>query len=162
MPAIAAISLAKALDLASAKSTSATLSADRTFLPAGRNADGVVRYESRGEGIPVGFPVITISTRRPTATSKLYKVIAKLHFPSLEVIGVADSGYQAANAKAYEHMATLEFMIPERGTLAQRTEFFSLVASLFLSNIAASDGDPTTPTLSPLKACIVDLDTVYG
>lgn len=161
MPAIAAMQLSGILDYVG-KTTSATVGVDRTFSPAGKTVDGVSRYESRVDGIPVGFPVITLSTRRPTKTSKLYKVTAKLHFPTLEVVGVADSGYQAANAKAYEHMATMEFLLPERGTVAQRTEFFSLVASMFQTTITASDALPSDSTGSPLKAMVVDLDALYA
>lgn len=161
MPAIQAISLAKLCDFVM-KTTSATVSTDRTFLPAGKSTDGIVRYESRGEGIPVGFPTITVMSRRPVPGSQYYKVKVQLKFPTLEVLGVADSGYQAANKKAYEQVCNMEFLMHERGTTAQRNEFFSLVTSLFATTITASDADPSTATLSPIKALVVDLDGMYA
>jgi len=55
----------------------------------------------------------------------------------------------------------MEFMLPERSTLAERQKLFSQVASLFARTINASDGSPTDATGSPLENAVTTFEQVY-
>jgi len=145
-----------------AKTTSATVGIDKTFTPAGKDANGVTTYEDRSGGIMAGYPRFTLAVRRPTKTSRLYKMSAKLWLPTMEVTAPTTvTGIQPAPTKAYDHMGSFECMFPERGTLAERMVFFSLWHSLFCTTINASDDLPTDPTGSPIYHAMVNLDPPY-
>lgn len=163
MPAVAAVKLSTLLDPALArKTTSATVGVDTTLSPAGFNQAGVARWEDRSGGIPVAYPTMTMFVRPPTKASRIHKVTVKLLQPTLEVAsGSTPTGFTPAPTKAYEITASLEVLIPERSTLAERTAFFSRLNSLFVRTINASDDSPTDSTGSPLETAIVSLEPVY-
>jgi len=98
------------------------------FDPAGV-VDGIARYEDKVGGIPVGYPSITASIRRPTKGSKAYKVMIKIAVPELEQ---ASSGgtFVPPPTLAYNTLCVMEFMLPERGDKAQREDILAYAANL--------------------------------
>jgi hypothetical protein len=48
----------------------------------------------------------------------------------------------------------MEFMVPERSSIAERARLFSYARSLFATTIQASDAAPTDSTGSPLVAAV--------
>lgn len=163
MAAIAPVLLSSIVDPADAVlTTSATVAADKTFSPEGFQLPGVARWVDRSGGIAIGYPAFSLSVRAPTKGSRMYKVMAKLVLPTLEQTSPStSSGIQPAPTKAYDLTCVMEFMLPERSTLAERTAFFALVHSLFLRTINANDGTPSSTTGSPLENAVTAFEPVY-
>lgn len=105
-----------------------------TFSPERIDPAGVAKFVDRVTGIAIGFPVLTLATRSPSKGSRNYRVTGKLVVPTLEVTSPSTaSGIQPAPTKAYELIATFEFVLPERSTLAERTNALAY-AKNFLAN----------------------------
>ncbi len=161
MPAIGSIKTST-LAMPLARTSSATVSYDKTFDPEGIDSKGVTRWVDRSGGIAVGYPNLSLSIRKPTQGSRIYKVTGKLAIPTLEVTAPTTvTGIQPQPTKAYDCASMFEFLLPERSTLAERLVLFNVMHSLFLTTINASDDAPTDATLSPLLAVVSNLDSVY-
>ena len=161
MPAIADIKLSSIIS-ATHLTTSATVGVDKTLSPDGVIQPGVTRWVDRSGGIALGYPWFTISVRPPNKDSRVTRVQAKLVVPTLEVTSPSTmTGIQPQPTKAYDCTANLEFMLPERSTLAERTTLFNLVASLFATTITASDASPSDATGSPLSPAVLNGEQVY-
>jgi hypothetical protein len=161
MPAIASWKVSTILGFL-ARTSSATVAADKTFDPEGFVSPGVARYVDRSGGIPAGFPSISLSIRKPTKQSRLYKVLAKLAIPRMSATSTStNTGIEPAPDVAYTCQANMEFLIPERATAAERALFLSEVMSMFMTTINASDDVPTDATGSPLAAVILNLEAPY-
>lgn len=162
MAAIADIKTSTILDLAQGKTSDAGISVDTTWNPARIDTNGVAKWEDRSGGVQIAYPTMTLGLRSPTKTSKVTKVSVKLLLPIQEVAsGTNPAGYDPAPAVAYTLSFIGEFILPERSTNAERVDLLSHVASLFNSNIQASDGVPTDATGSPLIAAVQNLEMVY-
>lgn len=162
MTAIAEILTSQALDLGKVINTSATDAFDTTFSPDGFSAPGVARWVDRTGGIAEGYPAFTLSVRPPQKGSQVYKVMAKLTVPTLEVTSPStETGYQPAPKMAYANSVVLEFMLPARGTREERIVLLSHLLSLLATNIEASDGAPSTATGTPMQAAILDFEPAY-
>jgi hypothetical protein len=147
------------------KTTSTTVANDGTFDPRGflRDQPGVAKWVLQPAGVPLaGAHVITLSVREPTKSSRLYKVTAKLDLKTLETISNSTvSGILPAPTPAYSHQAILEFLLPERGTAAERLALFNRVASFFVTTVNASDDVPSEATNSPLINAVYNLVPVW-
>lgn len=163
MSAIAAVKLSSIIDHSLARlTTSTTVGVDSTLNPEGINPQGIAAWVDRSGGIAIGYPRLTVSVRPPTKASRVYKVTAKLVLPTLEQTSPSTmTGIQPAPTKAYDCTCVLEFMLPERSTLAERQKLFSEVASLFARTVNASDGAPSDSTGSPLENAVTTFETVY-
>ena len=96
-----------------------------TFSPRKIGADGVAKWQDLSGGIAVGFPTLTAQIREPIRGSKVptYRVTIRLQVPTLETISNSTvSGILPAPTKAYDTGAELVFLLPERGTTAQRKD----------------------------------------
>jgi len=161
MPAIASLKTSSIL-AATEVTTSATVGVDKTFDPEGFSAPGVARWVDRSGGIALGFPAFTLSIRPPTKASRVYKVTAKLSLPTLEQTSASTStGIQPQPTKAYDCTCVMEFLLPERSTLAERNALLSHARSLFLTTITASDASPSDLTVSPLPACVANFEAPF-
>lgn len=163
MSAIAAVKLSGIIDHALARlTTSATVGIDSTLNPEGFSLAGVAKWVDRVGGIAIGYPAMTMSVRPPTKASRIYKVTAKLVLPTLEQTSPSTAtGIQPAPMKAYDCTGIMEFMLPERSTLLERQRLYSMMASMFLRTINASDGTPTDATGSPLEAAVTTFEGAY-
>jgi hypothetical protein len=163
MSAIAAVKASGIIDHALArKTTSTTVGVDLTLNPEGKNPQGIASWVDRSGGIAIGYPRFTMSVRPPTKGSRIYKVLAKLVLPTLEQTSPSTmTGIQPAPTKAYDCTCVMEFMLPERSTLAERQKLFSAVASLFARTVNASDDVPTDSTGSPIEAAVTTFEDVY-
>lgn len=125
----------------------ATTPVAHTFSPVGISGD-VAKFADRSGGISLGFPQITISSVAPTKTSRLYKARIKVVLPVLEnSTGTASNGFAPAPTKAYDLMADMTFILPERSTQQNRKDLLA-----FVKNLLAH----ATPT-----SVIQDNDAVY-
>lgn len=100
----------------------------------------VAKWADRSGGISLGFPVVTNSLRQPTKGSRAYKMTIKVVVPVLEVTSPSTStGIQPAPTKAYDLMANVDFVLPERSTLAQRSDLLAFVKNM-LANAVVTNG----------------------
>lgn len=163
MAALAPVKLSTLIDHALARLTSsATVGVDATFDPEGKNAQGVSSWVDRSGGIAQGFPRLTLSVRSPVKASRIYKVSAKLVRPTMETVTASTvTGIAPAPTKAYDCTALVEFFLPERSSLAERTALYSQTVSLLMELINASDGAPSDSTGSPIKAAVLNFEQPY-
>lgn len=113
---------------------------DHTFGPDSRDQNGVAVYQDRSGGVAAGNWTMSISRRAPIANGQgVYKVVAKLRVPTLDVTSPATgSGIQPAPTVAYATEASLEFLIPARGTLDERKDILALAKNLLGHAVMAS------------------------
>lgn len=109
----------------------ATTPVAHTFAPRTIDAKGVAFHDDRAGGVSIGYPTISISSVAPTATSKMYKVRAKVTLPVLEnVTGSTSSGFTPAPTLAYTLTANLEFITPARCSQQNRKDLLAFVKNL--------------------------------
>jgi len=157
---ITPITLSK--NVTSALSASASTLDSVVYSPVGFVQPGVAKWADRSGGIPLLYPSLTMSVRLPTAGSKVCRVVTKLALPTADITAPSTStGIQPAPSKAYECLAQLELVLPERSTLAERNTLRSLVLSILSQQMQASDGDPVDDTDSPLVPAIADFEGLY-
>jgi len=105
-----------------------------TFAPVTIDAAGVAKWADRSGGISVGFPGLTYSLKSPSGASNSYKMTAKVVLPVLEQTSPSTStGIQPAPTVAYNLIANVELVLPERSTLADRKNLIAFVRN-YLAN----------------------------
>jgi len=157
MAAIADIKVATTnLNVSRLVTTSATVGVDRTLSPSGFITQGVPRWEDRAGGVPVGYPSLSMSFRRPQGQNRNYKVSLRVHIPTLEQIAPS-----VIWTKAYDCAFFGEFVLPERSTVVERSALLWTALSLLAQNIEASDAVPTDATGSPVFDAVRNLAFVY-
>lgn len=111
---------------------------------------GLAKWQDISGGIAVGFPTIRASLREPVKGSKIpsYKAVIDVVVPVLETVSNSTfSGITPAPTKAYDCIARLELIMPERSVSQDRKNLRAYVANA----LAQAD----------LKALIEDLNMVY-
>lgn len=99
----------------------------------------VISYEDRSGGIQVGFPRVSISTRKPTRQNRNYKVTAMVVVPVMENVSNSTvSGIAPAPTVAYEVMCTSSFVLPERSSIAARKDLLAYVKNLYAHAVMTS------------------------
>lgn len=162
MSAQSAVKVSSLVNTNVVATTDAAIGVNKTFTPDGIDSKGVARWVDQGQTILIGRSSFSLSVRKPTSGSRMYKVTMKYIQPTLDVTSPSTgTGIQPAPSKAYEHQIVLECMLPERGTLQERKDIFADALSLFFNNIQASDGSPTDATNSPLYSAITNLEPVW-
>lgn len=107
-----------------------------TFAPVTIDAAGVAKWADRSTGISVGFPTLSYSMKSPSGASKSYKMTAKVTLPVLEQTSPStSSGIQPAPTVAYNLIANVEMVLPERSTLQDRKNLLAFVRN-YLANAA--------------------------
>lgn len=93
----------------------------------------------------IGQEVIRVTQKK--VNPQVQSVVVALDLPALETAtGENSEGYTAAPKVAYVNRCTLTFMLPVRGTAAQRTDLRTLVKNL-LANAQVVDAiDNLTPS----------------
>lgn len=110
--------------------------------------DDVARWADRVNGISVGFPTLTHSLRSPTKGSRAYKLTTKVVLPVLEVTSPATgTGIQPAPTKAYDLIATVEIVMPERSTKQQRQDILAFSKGILSHAV--------------VKAAVEDFESIY-
>lgn len=98
-------------------------------------------FEDRAGGIAIGFPLIVVRFKRPTApvngsasapNSRVYRVQSNVVFPVLEVTSASTgTGIQPAPTVAYVCRHNGEWILPERSTLQNRKNLRALTYNLY-------------------------------
>lgn len=110
-----------------------------SFNPVNIDAVGVAKWADRSGGIALGYPAVTMSLRNPTKGSRNYRLTMKVVTPVLEVTSPSTAtGIQPAPTKAYDLLATMEFVLPERSTLAQRKDILAYVKNMLANAVVTS------------------------
>lgn len=126
----------------------ATTPVAHTFNPVSIDSVGVAKWADRVGGIALGFPMVSFALRSPSKTSRNYKLTAKVWTPILEVTSPSTAtGIQPAPTKAYDILATIEIVLPERSTVAERKNLIAYLKN-FLANAV-------------ITSAVENLETVY-
>lgn len=105
-----------------------------TFAPVTIDQNGVAKWADRSTGISVGFPTISYSLKNPNQGSRAYKIAAKVVLPVLEQTSPSTAtGIQPAPTVAYNLIANVELVLPERSTLLDRKNLIAYVRN-YLAN----------------------------
>lgn len=90
----------------------------------------ISQYRTADGSLPlVGQEVISI--RQKAVNPQVQSVTVALDLPALETAtGANSSGYTASPKVAYTNRVTCTFMLPNRGTAAQRTDLRTLLKNL--------------------------------
>jgi hypothetical protein len=98
-----------------------------TFEPIKSTLPALYR-ESLADVPVIGNGRVSVNNR---TTNGLNKVTVLLELPALETAtGGNPEGYTAAPAEAYKHQVKAEFILPDRGTVAQRKDLRVLLLNL--------------------------------
>lgn len=109
---------------------------NHTFAPVVIDAAGVAKWADRSGGIALGFPSVTMSLRAPTKASRNYKLTAKVVVPVLEVTSPSTAtGIQPAPTKAYDLLASVDVVLPERSTTAQRKDLLAYLKNYLAHSV---------------------------
>jgi hypothetical protein len=112
---------------------------NHTFSPVNIDAAGVARWADRSGGIAIGYPVFSYSNKVPTKGSRNYRLTMKVSTPVLEQTSASTAtGIQPAPIKAYEPLCNIEFVLPERSTLAQRKDLLAYVRNVLANTIVTT------------------------
>lgn len=110
---------------------------NHTFVPVGRDTNGVFWFEDQSASNSVGFWRISVETKRPTgavqgtsAQGRTYRTKIGLHEPVLESLAAASNGFTPAPTVAYVPRCFAEYVDPERSTLANRKDMSKMVPLL--------------------------------
>jgi len=113
---------------------------NHTFSPVNIDQSGVARFADRSGGVAIGYPVMSYSFRAPSKTSWNYRILVKAVLPVLEQTSASTStGIQPAPTKAYDLTFNGEFILPERSTLANRSDILAYAKNL-LSHAIVTEG----------------------
>lgn len=111
-----------------------------TFSPVRIDEKGVASFYDRSGGIAIGFPRFTCSLREPIqpvragsasdARKRNYKAVLTIDVPTLESTSAATgTGIAPAPTVAYVHSSRQEFLLPERGSAAERNNVIAYAAN---------------------------------
>jgi hypothetical protein len=118
----------------------------KTFEPIGIDANQVATYAETSTGVPLGFPEISLSSRK--SGNGTIRVKVNIALPVLEsATGVNASGYEPAPAVAYYNRANTEFIISPRSSTEDRADLLA-----FCQNLADH---------AVIEALVLDLKNVY-
>lgn len=107
-----------------------------TFSPVRLDEKGVATFFDRSGGVAIGFPRLTFSMKEPigqitagtdsSAKKRSYKSILTIDVPTMESTSAATgTGIPPAPTVAMIHSSRTEFLLPERGTLANRNDLLA-------------------------------------
>lgn len=100
------------------------------------------RWEDRVTGIPLAYGVLSSETSESAAVRRIKMSIA---IPTLEAVsGANPNGFTPAPAVAYTHRINVEFLLPQRGSQAERKSALAFVKNALLNSVLAgiiTDGD---------------------
>lgn len=125
-----------------------------TFSPSNPDKNGTNYWYDRSGGIAIGFPEVSLNVREPLSGGKVstadrvYRVKARVVMPVMEVTSpTTATGIQPAPTRAYELIANVEFVLPERSTLQNRKDILAYAKNLMAHAITT--------------AAVQDLEGVY-
>lgn len=112
--------------------------ANHTFVPVGRDKNGVFWFEDQSAANAIGNWRISVEMTRPpvpaaqaSSSGRTNRVKIGLHEPILETVSNSTvSGIAPAPTISYVLRTFSEFILPERATLQNRKDLRKMIASL--------------------------------
>lgn len=96
-------------------------------------------WEDRSCGYSVGYNRISMMGRYPDKQNRSTKVVIKVTAPVLETVSNSTvSGIAPAPTVAYTPLATIEFVCPERSSLAARKDLLAYVRNFLADAVVQS------------------------
>lgn len=112
---------------------------NHTFAPVGIDQASVAKWADRSGGIALGFPAVSFSLRAPSKASRNFRLTAKVVTPVLEVTSPSTAtGIQPAPTLAYNLVANVDIILPERSTVAQRKDLLAYLQNYLASTVVES------------------------
>lgn len=111
---------------------------NHTFVPIGRDKNGVFWFEDQSQANAIGFWRVSIDLKRPaspggktSSEGRSYRTRVELHEPILEnVSNNTMSGIAPAPTVSYVPRSFTDFVMPERASLQNRKDLRKMHASL--------------------------------
>lgn len=111
---------------------------NHTFVPIGRDKNGVFWWEDQSQANAIGFWRISLDLKRPEAPNgkassegRSYRVRVALSEPILETVSNSTvSGISPAPQISYTPRAFMEYVMPERASLQNRKDLRKMLANL--------------------------------
>jgi hypothetical protein len=101
--------------------------------------DGIATYYDRSGGIAIGYPRVTFKLDEATASRPNNKLTLRVVRPVLEVTAPSTAtGIQPAPTLAYNLVADVTFVLPQRSTLAERNDILAYAKNLLANGIVTS------------------------
>jgi len=109
---------------------------NHTFVPIGRDKNGVMIFEDQSQANAIGFWRLTVDLKRPPAPNgktssdgRSYRVRVELSEPVLETLSNNSAGMIPAPTVSYTPRAFSDFVLPERSSLLNRKDLRKMMAS---------------------------------
>lgn len=111
---------------------------NHTFIPLGKDPQGVYWYEDQSQSTPIGYWKLSIDVRRPlpgapgakSGVDRVARVVWAIHEPQLETLGTNDSGLTPPPTVSYIFRSGGTYILPERGTLQNRKDIRKMTSQL--------------------------------
>lgn len=101
-----------------------------------QNDNRVSLWEDRAGGIPIGYPLLRITTGDSAAVRRINFDLA---IPTLETVsGANPMGFTPAPKVAYTHRFKGEFLLPQRGATAERNDVLVMAKNILQNAIATA------------------------
>lgn len=108
-----------------------------TFSPSGPSKNNMFTFADRVGGIAIGYPVIKFGMMEPAPNAmvsnanRIFRLPISIAVPTMETTSpTTGTGIQPAPTVAYVNRCNMEFLMPERGLLANRRDLRSYVQNL--------------------------------
>lgn len=109
-----------------------------TFIPIGKDQNGVYWFEDQSQANAIGFWKISIEVKKPlpgapgakSGTDRVIRVKLGIHEPSMETLGTSDSGLPPPPTISYISRSSSEFILPERSSLQNRKDLRKMTGNL--------------------------------
>lgn len=115
---------------------------NHTFLPIGRDSNGVFWFEDQSALSSAGYWRISVETKRAPITNGaaqgVYRTRVGLHQPTLETLGTNSSGLTPPPTVAYVERAFCEFIDSVRSSLQNRKDQAKMVPLLLQNTLIAT------------------------
>lgn len=111
---------------------------NHTFVPLGKDANNVYWLEDQSRPSAIGYWRISVEVKRPlpgspgaaSSSDRVARVKLALHQPQLETLGTNDAGLLPPSTVAYITRSSVEFILPERGSLQDRKDCRKMTGGL--------------------------------
>jgi len=109
-----------------------------TFNPVS-SVNGLYVWQDQTGGVALGYKTITYTKKTPAGNvragqasdaGRVWRQTFTIADPQMETLGTSDSGLTPPPTVAGIHRAVIEFVQPERGTLANRKDLTAYAANL--------------------------------
>lgn len=111
---------------------------NHTFIPKGRDVDGIFWFEDQSQSNAVGYWKISVEVKQPppatagvSSDTRTYRVKVGLHEPILaNITNSTVSGVEPSPQVAYVDRAFMEYVMPERASLQNRKDLRKMAFNL--------------------------------